>query len=251
MCFDPDSEPPVASSGAAVRTERVVLTATDGVEFAAYDALPERLGETAVIVLPDVRGLFRFYEELAVRLAEQGHRSIAIDYFGRTAGIGERSEDFDFAPHVDQTTYAGLVADVTATVEYVRPTHERIYLVGFCFGGSNAWHLAAEGLGLAGVIGFYGHPDRDKPTGSGTVIDRVPHMEGRLLALMAGDDHMITPDMVDRFEVALATAGVDHEVVTYPGAPHSFFDRKQAEFTGESADAWARMLAFMGQRPTG
>ncbi len=245
MCFDPDSEPPVASSGALVRTERVVLAATDGNRFDAFDAIPEQPTETAVIVLPDVRGLFRFYEELAVRLAEQGHRSIAIDYFGRTAGTGERSEDFDFAPHVDQTTYAGLVADVTATIEHLSPTHQRIYVVGFCFGGSNAWHLAGEDLGLAGVIGFYGHPDRDKPAGSGTVIDRVPHMRGRVLALMAGEDHMITPDMVERFEIALEAGGIDHEVVTYPGAPHSFFDRKQAEYAGASADAWSRMVAFI------
>ena len=245
MCFDPDSEPPVAPSGASVRTERVVLAAADGNRFDALDAIPEQPTETAVIVLPDVRGLFRFYEELAVRLAEQGHRGIAIDYFGRTAGTGERSEDFDFAPHVEQTTYAGLVTDVKATVEYLRTTHERIYVVGFCFGGSNAWHLAGEDLGLAGVIGFYGHPDRDKPAGSGTVIDRVPHMRGRVLALMAGEDHMITPDMVERFEIALEAGGVDHEVVTYPGAPHSFFDRKQAEYAGASADAWSRMLAFI------
>lgn len=245
MCFDTDSEPPIDSSNRPVRTERLILTADDGNRFAALDAVPDRPEATAVIVLPDVRGLFRFYEELAVRLAEQGHRSIAVDYFGRTAGTDPRPEDFDFMPHVDQTTYAGLVADVTATVEHLRSDHDRIYVVGFCFGGSNAWHLAAEGLGLTGVIGFYGHPERDKPLGSGTVVSKVGAMEGRLLALMAGDDHMITADMVERFEQALGEAGVDHEVVTYPGAPHSFFDRKQADFADESADAWRRMLAFI------
>lgn len=245
MCFDPDSEPPVASSGAAVHAERIFLATPDGNRFAALDVVPEEPGATAVIVLPDVRGLFHFYEELAVRLAEQGHRSIAIDYFGRTAGTGARADDFDFASHIDQMTYTGLVTDVTATVERLRADHDRIYVVGFCFGGSNAWHLAAEGLGLAGVIGFYGHPDRDKPAGSGTVISKVEAMEGRVLALMAGEDHMITADLVDRFDAALTAAGVEHETVTYPGAPHSFFDRKQAEFTEESADAWRRMLHFI------
>lgn len=245
MCFDPDSEPPVTPSGAVIRARRIVLTAADGNRFAALDAVPEESGATAVIVLPDVRGLFRFYEDLAVRLAEQGHRSVAVDYFGRTAGTGARPEDFDFAPHVDQTTYAGLVADVTATVEHLRRDHDRIYVVGFCFGGSNAWHVAGEDLGLAGVIGFYGHPDRDKPAGSGSVISKVGSMRGRVLALMAGADHMITAEMVERFEAALSVAGVDHEVVTYPGAPHSFFDRKQAEFADESADAWRRLLEFI------
>ena len=44
---------------------------------------------------------------------------------------------------------------------------------------------------------------------------------------------------------ALAAAGVEHEVVTYAGAPHSFFDRKQEEFADASEDAWRRVLDFL------
>ena len=36
-----------------------------------------------------------------------------------------------------------------------------------------------------------------------------------------------------------------HETVTYDGAPHSFFDRKQAEFADASADAWRRVQGFV------
>ena len=40
--------------------------------------------------------------------------------------------------------------------------------------------------------------------------------------------------------------GIEHEIVTYPGAPHSFFDRKQVDFAAEgSADAWRRVLGFL------
>jgi carboxymethylenebutenolidase len=34
-------------------------------------------------------------------------------------------------------------------------------------------------------------------------------------------------------------------MVTYPGAPHSFFDRAQAEHAEASEDAWRRVLAFL------
>ena len=44
---------------------------------------------------------------------------------------------------------------------------------------------------------------------------------------------------------AVEGAGIEHEVVTYPGAPHSFFDRKQAEFADAAEDAWNRTLAFI------
>jgi carboxymethylenebutenolidase len=62
---------------------------------------------------------------------------------------------------------------------------------------------------------------------------------------MGGDDAGIPVEVVDEFDRALDAAGVEHEIVVYPGAPHSFFDRKQEQFASESEDAWNRVLAFL------
>jgi carboxymethylenebutenolidase len=62
---------------------------------------------------------------------------------------------------------------------------------------------------------------------------------------MGGDDPGIPVEDVNAFDVALDAAGVEHEVVIYPGAPHSFFDRKYEEFADASEDAWSRVLAFL------
>jgi carboxymethylenebutenolidase len=246
MCFDPDSSPPVDGDGSDVATSEPVLEATDGNRFAAFRATPDA-PRAAVVVLPDVRGLFRFYRELAIRLAEAGYDTVAIDYFGRTAGIGMRDDpEFPFREHVDQTTYEGIRADVAAAVEALRTDDpgRPVFTVGFCFGGSNSWAQASNGHGLAGAIGFYGHPDRERPPGT-TVIDRVPAMECPVLGLMGGADPSIPAEVVERFDAALVEHGIEHEIVTYPGAPHSFFDRKYEEFADESSDAWRRVLAFV------
>ena len=66
-----------------------------------------------------------------------------------------------------------------------------------------------------------------------------------ILALQAGDDANITAEDNAAFDEALTAAGVEHDVVTYEGAPHSFFDRKQEEFAAASDDAWTRVLAFI------
>ena len=94
----------LAISGAAVSHRELELEAADGNRFAAFAAEPDEPTGACVVILPDVRGLYRFYEELALRFAERGHRAIAIDYFGRTAGVGKRREDFEYREHVDQTT---------------------------------------------------------------------------------------------------------------------------------------------------
>ncbi len=90
-----------------------------------------------MIVLPDVRGLHHYYEELALRFAENGIDAIAIDYFGRTAGIGERGEGFDYQPHVSQLTWNGMRADVLAAAEALRGERpvRSLFDVGFCMGG--------------------------------------------------------------------------------------------------------------------
>ncbi|HEV8249692.1 MAG TPA: dienelactone hydrolase family protein, partial [Gaiellaceae bacterium] len=123
----------------------------------------------------------------------------------------------------------------------------RIFTVGFCFGGRNAWLAAASGHGLAGAIGFYGRPAEGRPEGPGPT-QRAAELAAPILALMGGDDPGIPLEDVQAFERALEEAGVEHEVVVYDGAPHSFFDRKYEEFADASADAWRRTLEFVERR---
>jgi carboxymethylenebutenolidase len=249
MCFDLDSKPPIpVLRGAAVAHEDLELSADDGNRLAAFAAFAESPGGAGVVVLPDVRGLYRFYEELALRLAERGHTAVAIDYFGRTAGVAKRDDSFEYMPHVTETSHEGVQSDVAAAVSYLRgladaPTS--IFTVGFCFGGRNSWLAAASGHDLAGAIGFYGSLQLSSLFKLPSPIDRATEMECPILALQAGDDANITAADNAAFDAALTAASVDHEVVTYEGAPHSFFDRKYEEFADASADAWARVEAFI------
>ncbi len=245
MCFDTDSEPPIpVIAGAAVSHESAVLTAADGNRLAAFVATPDEPVASGVVIYPDVRGLYRFYEELALRFAERGHAAIAFDYFGRSAGTSTRDDDFEYMPHVDQTTDAGVQADAAAAIARLREVGaSSVFSVGFCFGGRASWVGAASGLGLAGAIGFYGNPTRER--GGPSVVARAHEIACPILALQAGDDAGITADDNDEFERALAEAAVEHEIVVFEGAPHSFFDRKQAEFAAASDDAWQRTLEFI------
>src|SRR5947208_3249986 len=164
MCFDLDSAPPVPPiAGAAVSHEDLVLAAADGNHFAAFLALPEDQPKAGVVILPDVRGLYHFYEELALRFAERGYAALALDYFGRTAGTAKRDDHFEYMPHVEQTTDEDVQADTRAAVEHLRGVGvASVFTVGFCFGGRASWVAAASGHGLAGAIGFYGNPTRDR-----------------------------------------------------------------------------------------
>ena len=248
MCFDLDSSPPVPRiAGAAVSHEDLVLEAADGNRFAAFAATPDAPANEGVVILPDVRGLYRFYEELALRFAERGIGAIAFDYFGRTAGIAKRDDDFPYTDHLSSTDPASIQLDVAAAVTWLREHGaESIYTVGFCFGGRNSWLSTAGGHDLAGAVGFYGSlTTRGDWPGP---LDRAAELTGPILALQAGADENITSEQNAAFDEALTAAGVEHEIVTYEGAPHSFFDRKQEQYQAASDDAWKRTLAFIERR---
>ena len=246
MCHRYEALPAITPiAGAAVDSEDLTLKASDGAEFAAFHA--KAAGGAGIVILPDVRGLFRFYEELALRFAEIGVEAVAIDYFGRTAGVSKRDAEFDFWPHVRATTVEGISADTAAAAAVLRADDpgRAVFVVGFCFGGSNSWLQAAAGHGLAGAIGFYGHPTREGLNGGPAPLAKAAEIECPVIGLMGGADEGIPAEEVAKFEAALADAGVEHEFTTYEGAPHSFFDRSYDEHQAACADAWERIQRFI------
>jgi carboxymethylenebutenolidase len=259
MCFEFDALPPELPDGRAVisgaaAAETLTVTAGDGNRFAAALAESPAPAGPGVVILPDVRGLYRFYVALAERLAEAGHHAIAVDYFGRTAGAEERGEDFEFMPHVEATTIEGVQTDIAAARAALaeRTGATRFASVGFCFGGGHSfWAGTNADLGLDAVIGFYGllNPARRGITNRPNLVEGAARMKLPVLGLFGGADQSIPAEDVEAFDAGLERAGVDHEIVTYPGAPHSFFDRRQEEFADASADAWTRVLDFLAPEP--
>src|ERR1700681_795002 len=121
MCFSDDARVPLPPvSGAAADQGDLVLASAEGTKFAAYFARAAKPTGAGMVVMPDVRGLHHFYKELAQRFAEAGIDAAAIDYFGRTAGMGDRDESCDYKPHVEQTTQEGISADVAAAVAHLK-----------------------------------------------------------------------------------------------------------------------------------
>jgi len=249
MCFDTDSHPPIAPiSGAAVDAQSLTITSEDGVDYRAYLARPEQPSGAGIVILPDVRGLHPFFEELAMRFAERGITALAIDYFCRTAGVGPRGEGFDYSPHVEATTWPNLQGDIRTAVAYLRGLEEApqsIFTTGFCMGGRLTSLSATLGLGLAGGIPFYGWPVGQGRGGMPAPADEAAKIECDLLIIYGEADQGIPKEVRDTYDAALDSAGVQHETIAYPGAPHSFFDRKAADYAEASADAWNRTLRFI------
>jgi carboxymethylenebutenolidase len=233
----------------------LALTSADGTQFAAFGARADAPSGAGIVILPDVRGLHPYYEELTLRFAEAGVHAIAIDPYARTAGASKRGEEFEYEPHVARLQIESLNGDVAAAIDHLRSPDggpaDRTYTVGFCLGGRVSLLQAESDRGLAGVIGFYPWPTGPHRSGIPAPADRASAFRAPVLALYGGEDHGIPAEARDVFQRALAAAGVEHRSVVYDGAPHSFFDRRAADHAEASAAAWSEMLAFMQVAPGG
>lgn len=250
MCFDTDARPPAPPiRGGAVDAGDLTLVSRDGTRVAAYAARADAPTGAGIVVIPDVRGLHPYYEELVRRFAEAGVHAVAIDLYPRTAGTSKRGPDFEYEPHVRQLDAGALAADVAAAVEVIRSPEggsaERLYTIGFCIGGRVSLLQATSGLGLAGVIGCYPWPVGPHRSGLPAPSDEAPRFGCPVLTIYGGADPGIPAEARDAFARALAAAGVDHRSVVYDDAPHSFFDRKATEHAHASTDAWEQILGFM------
>jgi carboxymethylenebutenolidase len=244
--------PPIFSEPkTAVQSGRQILVSADGSPFASFLATPQQPTGAGVVILPDIRGLHPFYEQLALRLAEQGHVALAIDYFGRTAGTAPRDESFQHMEHIFRVSRQTIDADILATANYLSspdvPNCKNIFALGFCFGGRQAFFASAARFGFTGVIGFYGALSL-YPNGATGPLQHAAELSAPILGLFGGADHGISGQDVAAFDAALTLNGVVHDFVIYPDAPHSFFDIKHGEHAAACGDSWQRVVAFLARR---
>jgi carboxymethylenebutenolidase len=255
MCFDTDSRPPIEPiAGGALDSRELILEGEDAAEFRAFEAKAAQPTGAAILILPDVRGLHPFFEELALRYAENGITALAIDYFGRTHGTEPHPDDFDHTPHVAAMKWAHLAGDIRTGVRHLRvsePAPRSLFVTGFCIGGRLTSLAATLRLGLAGVITYYGWPVGAGRGGTPAPADLANEIECAVLALYGGADEAITEDMRNTYDKALEAAHVEHRTVVYDGAPHSFFDKKADEFKDASDAAWNETLTFIRRHTAG
>ena len=195
----------------------------------------------AVLVVHENRGLNDHIRSVAGRLAASGYSALAIDLLsseGGTAALGDEAAAMAALSSAPQERF---VADMRAGLDELerRAPGQKLGAIGFCFGGGMVWLLLASGEPrLAAAAPFYGPlPDGADFSGS----------EAAVLGIYAEQDGRVNASR-EAATAALEQAGLTHEIVTYPGANHAFFNDTGPRYDQAAAtQAYAKVLDWFGQ----
>jgi carboxymethylenebutenolidase len=225
----------------AIPTQAITFAGPRGVLQGAWASAAEPRG--AVLVIHENRGLNDHIRSVAGRFAAAGYSALALDLLseeGGTAALG------DVANATAALSAAGqnperFVDDMRAAVDELerRVPGAAIGAIGFCFGGGMMWRLVASGdPRLAAVAPFYGPLPQGAEFGASTaaVLGVYAELDARVNATREAAD------------AALTAAGLEHEIVTFPGANHAFFNDTGMNYNAAAAqEAWTRVLAWFEQ----
>jgi len=233
-----------------------LIPVADGTTLRAYLARPASdPAPTGVIVAHELFGINPDIRGVADDLARAGYLTIAPEFYHRDAPPGRwlerddagRQEGFGYLHRLRRDQ---ALADVAAGMAWLgsEPGIERVALVGFSAGGHLSY-LAACRLPVSRAAVLYGGwlTSTDIPLSQPTpTLAETPGITGRILYLVGEDDALIDAGQREQIRAALESAGVKHELVSYPGVGHAFFWPGTPPYSATArADAWGRVLELL------
>lgn len=241
-----------AGFSSKIKTEEIKYT-VDGKEFTGYLAYDSSKNKRpGVLVLHEWWGHNDYARKRARMLAKLGYTAFALDMYG----TGVLADHPDNAKSFMQTIFS----DMASTRKRFQKAHSilmnhetvdktRTAAIGYCMGGGLSLAMARAGEDLAGFIVVHGSLGTQTPAKKGDI-------KGKILVLTGADDPFVPAEQVSGFKKEMDNAGVDYELISYPGAKHSFsvkgsekygkkFNMPLAYNAKADKDSWKRVQAFL------
>jgi len=214
----------------------------DGRSVETFVVYPESKNKTSVVlIIHEIFGMTDWVQDLADQVAAAGYIAVAPDLLSGMGPNGGRSSDFAEGKTMEAVSHLNpdqVTADLNAAADYslkIPASNGKLFVGGFCWGGSQTFRFATSRADLAAAFVFYGAPP-DK--------DAMARIKAPVYGFYAGNDARIgamIPDAV----VQMKAAGKPYDIVTYEGAGHGFMrsgeapDAKEADKKAR-AEAWVR-----------
>ncbi|MEN0135607.1 MAG: dienelactone hydrolase family protein [Rhodococcus sp. (in: high G+C Gram-positive bacteria)] len=217
---------------------------------------PEGPVRGGVVVIQEAFGVTEHIVDVCRRFAAAGYHAVAPHLFHRSGDPVLDYDDLQAAmPLMGELTAANIDEDVDGAVAALSAASiapRNTAIVGFCMGGTVAFHTATR-LDLGAAVSFYGGGIAKGRFGYPTQLDAAGRLRTSWLGLFGDRDKGIPSEDVEALRAAVAHAPVDTEIVRYPDAEHGFHcdDRPAVYNEAAARDGWARTLQWFGTHSDG
>lgn len=225
-------------------------------QISAYLARPAASGQfPGIVVLQEVFGVNAHIRAVTERIASMGYVAIAPALFDRVApgfDVGYTPAEVELGRvHAQNTTAAELLADVRASIEYLKSLPQvkpNFGCIGFCFGGHVAY-LAATLTDIKVTASFYGRGITTfTPGGGEPTVSQTGSIAGTMYMFFGMDDASIPPEHITAIATALTQHQVPHHIWQYPDAGHGFAcDLRDSYNRTATEDAWQHVEELFKQ----
>jgi carboxymethylenebutenolidase len=184
----------------------------------SFIAHPAAKKAPAIVVIHEIFGLSDWVESVTDEFAAAGFLAIAPDLLSGLGPNGGRTKSFqekEVMGAVRALPQDQVTSDLNAVFEHVRKMpgcNGKVCVVGFSWGGSQAFQFATTRKDLAASLVFYG---------SGPKAEAIPAIQAPVYGFYAGTDARINAGLPQTQE-QMKAAGKFYDPVTYDGAAHGF-----------------------------
>jgi carboxymethylenebutenolidase len=202
-----------------------------------------------VLIIHEIFGLSDWAQELADEVAAAGYIAVAPDLLSGAGPNGGRTKDFasgGVMEAIGKLPPDQVTADLNAAADYglkLPAANGKLFVAGFCWGGSQTFRFATNRGDLSGAFVFYGGPPEK---------DAMVRIKAPVYGFYAGNDARIGATVPDTI-TNMKAAGKMYDPVTYDGAGHGFMragetpdDANPANKTAREA-AWARWKSLLAK----
>lgn len=217
-------------------------------EWKAGDAVfsglyyPGKKDMPAVVIFHQWLGVSLHEKRVAEELNAVGYTVLAADLYGKgvVTSNPDEARKRTAAFYADRGLFrARTRAALDALTGKSGIGTDRIFAIGYCFGGTAALELGRDGAVLAGIVSLHGGLSTPKPDDNGRISSRV-------LILHGAEDQAVTWADVTAFTESMRGFKKDFSLHVFSGAVHGFTHKNDPARYNEAADkaSWNIMLDF-------
>ena len=234
---------------ASPRHQEWVTVKNGARSLSLFVVYPEVSGKApAVLVIHENMGLTDWVRGVADRLAAAGYIAVAPDLLSGMGPNGGKTVDFPDVSAAREAIYKlppdQVTGDLDAAADYARKlpaASGKLFVAGFCWGGSQSFRFATHRPDLSAAFVFYGTGPDDAAA--------IARIKAPVYGFYGGSDARVNATIPKTREL-MSAAGKTYDPVVYEGAGHGFMR------AGEASDAtpanrkaceegWARWLALL------